>query len=346
MVIAARFLRLHRLHSDGSARDIVISIIRARLCYQRSADPETGAMHTAVMRCKARLGYHQGSLDVGPLIIGPKWTRRDGVSKCDRSNAAAYSPPRSLDVALAHIHLGAREGGISRTVLITAEYSTLQHVRRPDLCKGWPFTSTLRFSLLQTVAFGFRTPMVLMPELLEQMREKFTDALIARVQSRPRQAPKVNGPHGCHRPSSIPDISNCQYCLSHLQRQALTHHHQSAITRHDAHTTTTRRYPDDDPRVPNDRQRPSKLTPTMQVPFANEQATKQRERPTTTMNDDEAQRRLSYDRLQCDCDTNELRHRRSSRNYGRQISNAATCSTHALHMLYPSPHGQRSHHMP
>lgn len=69
-----------------------------------------------------------------------------------------------MNVAHVHIRLGAREGGTTRTVLITAEYSTL-HVRRPDLWKSWPLTSTLRFSTIQRVAFGSRTPMVLAPEL-------------------------------------------------------------------------------------------------------------------------------------------------------------------------------------
>lgn len=50
MVIAARFLRPHRSHFDGSAHDTVISIISAKLCYQGSADPETGAIHIAAMR--------------------------------------------------------------------------------------------------------------------------------------------------------------------------------------------------------------------------------------------------------------------------------------------------------
>ncbi|KAH7466475.1 hypothetical protein FOMA001_g16539 [Fusarium oxysporum f. sp. matthiolae] len=59
--------------------------------------------------------------------------------------------------------------------------------------------------------------------------------------------------------------------------------------------------------------------------------------------DDETQRRLTYDRLRyqfqrttTDCDTNKLRHRLFSRNYERQISNAATCFTHLCMVNNPT----------
>ncbi|TVY75133.1 hypothetical protein Focb16_v004748 [Fusarium oxysporum f. sp. cubense] len=118
-----------------------------------------------------------------------------------------------------------------------------------------------------------------------------------------------------------------------------------------------RRRPDNDRRVPNDKRRPSKLAPPMRVLFtsegakerrsegANERTTRATERPTNTMNDDddETQRRLTYDRLRyqfqrttTDCDTNKLRHRLFSRNYERQISNAATCFTHLCMVNNPT----------
>jgi hypothetical protein len=55
----------------------------------------------------------------------------------------------------------------------------------------------------------------------------FAEALIARVQLCPFQPSKVNRPHTGHRHSQaptaiVPDISNRQYCLFYLQRQALT----------------------------------------------------------------------------------------------------------------------------
>ncbi|EXK36042.1 hypothetical protein FOXG_21565 [Fusarium oxysporum f. sp. lycopersici 4287] len=117
----------------------------------------------------------------------------------------------------------------------------------------------------------------------------------------------------------------------------------STITRHDAHTTKT----DNDRRVPNDKRRPSKLAPPMRVLFTSERTTRATERPTNTMNDDddddETQRRLTYDRLRyqfqrttTDCDTNKLRHRLFSRNYERQISNAATCFTHLCMVNNPT----------
>ncbi|KAF5254865.1 hypothetical protein FANTH_361 [Fusarium anthophilum] len=164
---------------------------------------------------------------------------------------------------IAHTRLGAREAVTARTVLVTAGYSTLRH--HPPEGIIWAPNPDGH----DAGALGVNARKV--------HRDKSSaDAPIARVQSRPRQPPKVNGPHGSHRPSSIPDISNCQYCISHLQRQALIHHYQSTIARHDAHTTTTRRCPDDDRRVPNDRRRPSKLAPTMQVPFTNERANERR----------------------------------------------------------------------
>ncbi|WKT52247.1 hypothetical protein QSH57_002761 [Fusarium oxysporum f. sp. vasinfectum] len=79
-----------------------------------------------------------------------------------------------------------------------------------------------------------------------------------------------------------------------------------------------RRRPDNDRRVPNGKRRPSKLAPPMR-------------------------RRLTYDRLRyqfqrttTDCDTNKLRHRLFSRNYERQISNAATCFTHLCMVNNPT----------
>ncbi|KAJ4123729.1 hypothetical protein NW765_006772 [Fusarium oxysporum] len=112
-----------------------------------------------------------------------------------------------------------------------------------------------------------------------------------------------------------------------------------------------RRRPDNDRRVPNDKRRPSKLAPPMRVLFTSERTTRSTERPTNTMNDDddddddddETQRRLTYDRLRyqfqrttTDCDTNKLRHRLFSRNYERQISNAATCFTHLCMVNNPT----------
>ncbi|KAL7758922.1 hypothetical protein ACKLNR_011349 [Fusarium oxysporum f. sp. zingiberi] len=113
-----------------------------------------------------------------------------------------------------------------------------------------------------------------------------------------------------------------------------------------------RRRPDNDRRVPNDKRRPSKLEPPMRVLFTNErtndESDRATERPTNTMNDDddddnETQRRLTYDRLRyqfqrttTDCDTNKLRHRLFSRNYERQISNAATCFTHLCMVNNPT----------
>ncbi|RYC84602.1 hypothetical protein BFJ63_vAg12532 [Fusarium oxysporum f. sp. narcissi] len=109
-----------------------------------------------------------------------------------------------------------------------------------------------------------------------------------------------------------------------------------------------RRRPDNDRRVPNDKRRPSKLAPPMRVLFTSERTTRATERPTNTMDDDdddddETQRRLTYDRLRyqfqrttTDCDTNKLRHRLFSRNYERQISNAATCFTHLCMVNNPT----------
>lgn len=110
------------------------------------------------------------------------------------------------------------------------------------------------------------------------------DALIARVQRRPRQSLKANRPHADYRPCSVPDTSDF-------------HSHQTqCASNEDDHGPTTI---DESPAI-NDT--PSKLTPATQVPFTNERTNDQKaratERPTTTVNDDdhETQRRLNHHR--------------------------------------------------
>ncbi|PNP73521.1 hypothetical protein FNYG_13115 [Fusarium nygamai] len=113
------------------------------------------------------------------------------------------------------------------------------------------------------------------------------DALIARVQRRPRQPSKANRSHANHLPWSVPDPSDF-------------HNHQTRCAcDEDDHGPTTI----DESPATNDA--PSKLTPATQVSFTNERTNDQKaratERPTATVNDDdhETQRRLNHHRHRC-----------------------------------------------
>ncbi|KAF5679891.1 hypothetical protein FDENT_8605 [Fusarium denticulatum] len=156
------------------------------------------------------------------------------------------------------------------------------------------------------------------------------DALIARVQQRPRQSPKANRPHAIHRPWSVPETSDFY-----------NHQTRCACDEDDNGPTAI-----DEFRAINDA--PSKSAPATQVPFTNERPNGESERATDEYDGRRRSRNTATTQSRPPAtliSTHDDRLRYEQVTTSTILTQLRTTDLQCSYMLYIFLHGQQSYHI-